>query len=299
MTQMTAVTSAYARFARSRSRTRASPVQRVRRAGFVILGVQLIGFLIWSRLLYDRFSLTFDFAIADQAWFQVAHGNLDPSTLENFPFWQDHSAFMLWPLALFYWVWPHAVTMLWIQDLCVVGAEAVAFTWLCDLAGRHAGRRDAAWLAAAGLVLLAANPWIWWAISFDFHFEAVSILFAVLLARDLTSGRRRAWVWVAPLLACGDVAGTYLAGLGLGGVLAGRRSRLPGAIMACLGVAATMLITLVHGNRGSGGGLHAYAYLTAAGHVSGPISLAALAKGVLAHPLKVIRTLWLKRVDVL
>jgi uncharacterized membrane protein len=263
------------------------------------LGLQLAGFLIWSAVLYNRFALTFDFAIANQAWTQIAHGNLDPSTLEKFPFWQDHSEFIMWPLALFYWVWPHAVTMLWIQDLCVVGAELVAFTWLSELAGRRLGERDAAWLTTVGLVLLAANPWIWWAISFDFHFEAISILFTILLARDLASGRRRAWAWVVILLACGDVAGTYLAGLGLGGALASRRSRVPGMLMACLGVAATLFITLIHGNRGSGGGLHAYAYLTAAGHVSGPISVGALAKGILTHPGKVVRTIWLKRVDVL
>ena len=39
----------------------------------------------------------------------------------------------------------------------------------------------------------------------------VAMPFAVLLARDLCNGRRRAWAWVLPLLACGDVAATYLA----------------------------------------------------------------------------------------
>ena len=117
----------------------------MRRLGYVVLGLQLAGFLVWSTLLYRRFALTSDFAIDHQAWFLIAHGHLHPyGTLQGFPFWQDHSEFLLWPLALLYWVWPHGVTLLWMQDLGVVGAEAVAFTWLCEIAERprgHGGTR--------------------------------------------------------------------------------------------------------------------------------------------------------------
>ena len=171
------------------------PLQWVRRIGYVVLGVQLACFLAWSTLLYSRFALTSDFAADNQAWFLIAHGRFDPySTVQGYPAWRDHSEFLLWPLALLYWVWPHGVTLLWLQDLCVVGAEAVAFTWLCELAGRRQPGKDAAWLAGAGLVLLVANPWTWWAVSYDFHIQMVAILFAALLARDLANGRRRAWL---------------------------------------------------------------------------------------------------------
>jgi uncharacterized membrane protein len=276
----------------------AGPLRRVRRIGYVVLGVQLACFLAWSTILYSRFALTFDFAVDNQAWFMIAHGHLDPSSsVQGFPTWQDHSEFLLWPLALLYWVWPHGVTLLWLQDLCVVGAEAVAFTWLCERAGRRQPGQDSAWLAGAGLVLLVVNPWTWWAVSFDFHIEVVAILFAALLARDLANGRRRAWVWVAPLLACGDVAATYLAGIGLGGLLAGRSRRVTAANMACLGVLAILVITLVNGNRGSG--LQAYSYLTGARSHASSFSLGALVAGIVTHPLLVLRTLWAKRVDIL
>jgi hypothetical protein len=276
----------------------AMPMRRVRRLGYAVLALELAGFGVWSAILYHRFALTFDFALNNQAWFLIAHGNLDPSGMERFPYWQDHSAFMMWPLSLLYWLWPHGITLLWLEDLCLTGAAAVAFTWLCEGAESNRPGRDAAWLAGAGLVLLAANPWLWWAASFDFHFEPVAVLFAVLLARDLANDRRRAWAWVIPLLGCGDVASTYLAGVGVGGVLAGRRSRVPGAVMACAGVAALLVITLIHGNRGSGGGLHTYAYLTGAGRAV-PLTLPALVKGMATHPLRVVRALWVKRVDVL
>ena len=195
-------------------------------------------------------------------------------------------------------MWPHDLVLLWLQDIGVVAAEVVAFTWLCELAGRRHWGRDAMWPACAGLVLLVANPWIWWAISFDFHTETLTLPFVVLLARDLADGRRRAWVWLAPLLAGGDVAATYIAGVGLGAVLAGRRSRWQGSVMACVGVAAALLIALIHGNMGSGGGLHAYAYLAAAAPTGAQVSLGALAKGITLHPLEVLRVLWAKRLDV-
>ena len=275
----------------------AGPLRLVRRIGYAVLGLQLAGFLIWSTILYNRFALSLDFAQFNQAWLLITHGNLDPfDSIKSYPFWQDHSTFVLWPLALFYWAWPHGVTLLWLQDVCVVGAEAVAFTWLCQLAQKYRPGKDAVLLAAAGLVLLAANPWTWWAVTFDFHTESLAVPFVALLARDLANGRRRAWLWVVPLLGCGDVAATYLAGLGVGGVLASRHTRLRGALMACVGLGMTLLITLVHGNLGSGSSLQAYAYL--AGPPDTQLSIAALAKGIAFHPLGALRALWAKRLDI-
>jgi hypothetical protein len=280
--------------------TPAGSLRRMRRLGFAVLAVQLAGFGVWSTILYRHFALTWDFAVYHQAWFLIAHGHLNPyDSLQGFSFWRNHSEFALWIPALLYWVWPHDVTMLWLQDLCVVGAEVVAFTWLCEIAQHHRPGKEAAWLAGTGLVLLTANPWIWWAVSYDFHTEPVAVLFALLLTRDLANGRRRAWAWVVPLLAAGDVANTYLAAAGLAGVLASRRSRVPGATMACLGLAAALVVTLIHGDLGAGSGLHAYAYLTGAGRAGAPLSLAALAKGLAMHPLRVARVFWAKRVDLL
>jgi hypothetical protein len=270
----------------------------IRRAGYAVLGLQLAGFLVWSTIEYRRFELSMDFTQFDQAWYAIAHGHLNPiDSVKGYPYWRDHAAFITWPLALLYWAWPHAVILLWLQDIGTVAAELVAFSWLCELAGRYRQGKGAAGLAAAGLMLLAVNPWMWWSITFDFHLESVAMPLAVLLARDLMNGRRRAWAWVVPMLACGDVAGTYLAGLGLGGLLAGRRSRLTGALIACVGLTATVAITLLHADIGSGSGLQDYAYLAAV--PSGArLSLAALAAGIIAHPVGVLRALWVKRLDI-
>ena len=272
---------------------------RVRRAGYIVLGLQYVAFLCWSTLLYQRFSLTPDFAQYHQAWYLIAHGNLDPhDTLGRFQFWQNHAEFMMWPFALLYWVWPHCVNLLWLQDTGVVVAEAVAFTWMCEIA-RKRGGPSAPWLAGAGLVLLAINPWIWWGISFDYHFETIGIAFTALLAWDMANGRRRAWYWVLPLLACGDVTGTYLAGIGLGVLLAGRGMRRRGAALACIGLAAVLFITLIHGNRGSAHGLQAYAYLAFPGaKATGHVPMSKLVLGIATHPLRVLTVLWGKRVDL-
>ena len=295
MSKVTAITTAHV-VPGEPPRPLGAPLRRVRRIGYAVLGLQLAGFLAWSTIQYSRFALTWDFATYNQAWYLIAHGHLLPyDTIQRFQFWHNHGELLWYPLALLYWAWPHGVTLLWLQDLCLTGAEVVAFTWVCELAGRLSQGREAACLASTGLVLLAANPWLWWAVSFDFHMEACATLFAALLIRDLANGRRRAWVWLVPLLACGDVAGTYLAGVGLGGVLLGRRSRLPGAVMACLGAGVTLLITVIHGNLGSG--LQAYSYL-AAKPQDRHLSLGALANGIASHPLWVLRVVWNKRLDL-
>jgi hypothetical protein len=271
-------------------------VRRVRSIGYAVLGLQLAGFLIWSTTLYDRFALTFDFSFYHQAWFLIAHGDLDPySTIEGLRFWRADSEFAPWFLAPLYWVWPHDVLLVWLQDLGIVSAEAIAFGWLCELAQRYRPGKDAAWLAGTGLALFVANPWIWWAASFDYHEESIAIPFAVLLARDLAHGRRRAWAWVAPLLACGAPTATYVAGLGLGAVLASRRLRVPGALMVGVGVGYSLLIVLVHGDTGVPIA-HVYGYLAVG--ATGTATFAELVKGVAFHPFGVVQTLWAKRADL-
>src|ERR1700685_1532113 len=89
------------------ARSLPAPMRRMRRmrwAGYGILGLQLALALAWSTVQYDRFALTFDFTIFHQAWYLIAHGDLNPwSTIKLSYFWQDHSEFIMWPVALLYW----------------------------------------------------------------------------------------------------------------------------------------------------------------------------------------------------
>jgi Predicted membrane protein (DUF2079) len=273
-------------------------LRRVRRIGLVLLALKFAGFCVWSSLLYHRFALTPDFAQYQQAWYLIAHGQLNPyDTVGNFPFWQNHGEFIMWPLAALYWISPGGVGLLWLQDAGVVGAEVMAFLWACELAQKYRPGRDAAWLAATGLVLLMVNPWSWWSVSFDFHAECLAVLFIALLAWDLSHGRRRAWLWIPLLAACGDVAGTYLFGLGLGLAIGVRGQRLRGVIVAGLGIVAVLGISAIHGNLGSGHGLQSYDYLAAPGY-TGSLTLTQLLTGLATHPAAVLAKMWSKRLDI-
>ena len=283
---------------RERTLPAGSSLRTVRRIGLLVLALKFLGFCAWSLLLYRRFALTPDFAQYQQAWYLIAHGNLNPyDTVGNFAFWQNHGEFIMWPLALLYWISPGGVGLLWMQDAGVVGAEVVAFLWACELAQKYRPGRDAAWLAAAGLVLLVINPWSWWSVSFDFHAECLAVLFIALLAWDLANGRRRAWLWIPLLVACGDVAGTYIFGLGLGLAIAVRGQRIRGVVVAGLGIFAVLGISAIHGNLGSGHGLQAYDYLAAPGY-SGSLTLTQLLTGLATHPAAVLAKMWSKRVDI-
>lgn len=272
---------------------------RVQRAGYLLLGLQLAGFLAWSAFLYSRFSVTSDFSTYNQPLTLIAHGDLDPySTLGGLQFWRNDSELTPWLLAPLYLIVRTGLLLSWAQALSVAGAEVVAFGWLSELARRGATDRAAAWLTGFGLVLLVANPWVWWTVSFDVHQEALVIFFVVLLARDVWRGRRRSWLWALAVVAGGAPATSYIVGIGLGGVLAGRRSRKLGALLALAALAYLLFVVLVHGDDGvplAG----TYGYLASGnGVVPAQIGLGAVVKGIALHPLNVLRALWAKRVDM-
>jgi hypothetical protein len=256
---------------------------RMRWFGYSLLCLELAGYLAWSVFQYQRFSLTWDYAQYAQAWFLVAHGNLNPlGTVNGFPhFWQQNAEFIPYVLAPLYWVYHSGLLLQWAQDLSVVGAEIVVFTWLCDLVRRRCAERDAAWLAGLGLLLLAANPWIWWTLSFDVHEEPLVMFFAVFTAWDLSRSKRRALVWAVPVLLGGAPTTTYVLCIGLGGVLAGRQTRKIGAALAVASLAYSAFLTTVHGNEGTNSFVHGYLRM-----VSG-------------NPLKPAETLWALRADVI
>ena len=279
----------------------ASLLLRVRRIGYVVLALQLACFLAWSTLLYHRFALTFDFAVYHQAWFAIAHGNLDPySSIEHLQFWREDSEFAPWPLAPVYWIWPHDVLLLWIQDIGVVGAEALAFSWLCELAAALArtGPRP-------GWPVPACSCWS------PTHGSG---------GRSPTTSTKKpcrsrsscSWPGILPAGGGGRGPGwcrswppaapsaTYLAGVGLGGVLASRRARVLGVLLLLVGIGYSLLVQFDGGDQAATLGKH-FGYLATGslGTVSNHVHLSGLVTGIAGHPLRVIHTLWAKRADML
>jgi hypothetical protein len=295
----------------------------VRKIGFATLGLQFVVLAIWSVIRVDRFALTWDFSVYFQSWWLLGHGTLDPySTVHGFSFWQNHGEFLLWPFALLGAVWPNPVTLLWLQAAGLVGAEAVAFAWMCDLltqaqaSGPASARSQAGFLSATslspallaltGLVLLAVDPWVYWAVSFDFHFQLVGLFFLLLVARTLFKAPpgKALWLWVGLTLLCGDVVATYLAALGAGAALSGRAARRRGVLVAGVAVAWVLCLDAIHANRGSGlaGG---YGYLAAGVGAAGAGAaspaqgdIVQIVRSIVQHPRHVLDVVTSRWVDV-
>ncbi len=236
----------------------AARARRLVAAARAVIGVTLLGQLALliqrSRAQYDAGAVSMDFAIFHQAWQQIGSGNLDPtSTIIDIPYWQSHFEVIMWPLALLHPIFPSGMTLLVVQDLAIVGAEAIAVLWVLEVVQR--GRTLRPWHlvpVATVLLLLVTNERIGLVAKSDFHFQALATMFLLGGARALWRGRtRRAWPWVLAALLTGDVAGTYVAGLGLSAVVARRDTRRAGAALIATGTAWVLLIGALGANHGS------------------------------------------------
>lgn len=258
-----------------------------RRAAIGLLVAQAAAMMVFSAVEYHRYDLTRDFAIYAQVWWAIAHGHLDPtSTVVGLPFWRSDAEFIMWPLSLFYFVDPHPLALLWLQDLAVVATELVTFRWLEGvIRSSSVGRRTATALASGAAVVLALNPWAWETIAFDFHPHVLAALFTVLAGYDLHAGRRRCWVWVSLALLCCSPAALYVVGLGAAGFITARsrRTRFYASGVALCGMTWLLVVAAI-GAAGRGGhGVDSwYGYLV--GPHARHIGPAAIFMGLLRRP---------------
>jgi hypothetical protein len=274
-------------------------------AAGAVLVFQLARLLLHTRHQYNRFNLSVDFAIFHQAWHQIAHGHVNPTLTSNpiwghgVPFWRSHFELMMWPLSLLYWLNRNdGLTLLVIQDLAIVAAETIGIWWMIAVARtrRVPGALSAA--AVVGIAVLAAtNPWLYSSAQQDFHFEALAACFAMAAAYHLWAGHKRlCWLFVALTLSCGDVAGIYIAGIGLAFACTTPRLRRPASWMLATGVAWVLFIGVIGANQGSPIG--EYGYLAVHQPISsGAGGAVAIVHGVLAHPSRPIARLngsWLQ-----
>lgn len=260
--------------------------------GCVLFGLQAVGLMVWSRHLWSRFDLTDDFASFSQAWSLIGSGHLDPYQTTfaynyphyGFPFWQSHFEIVMWPLALLHLVWSSPFVLLIVQDLALAGTGLVALRFGLELlqAEWPVEVSGAPLIGIGLLVVLLANPWTYWTASFDFHFQPVGAIFVALCARDVWNGRRRAWWWAAAVLTCGDVAASYLIGLGIGALLAGRATRRRGLALVMIGLVwIAFIIAIGSGKASSLAGNYGYLSNTTGTGLGGTV--AALV-GIVGHP---------------
>ncbi len=273
-------------------------LRRIRIAGLVLLGIQLLAMVAWSTVLWSHFVLRMDYAQYHGAWWLIGHGDLNPTNIGptgGYGFWQNDFELMMWPLGLLALVAPHGPVLGILQDVAVAVAEAVVFLWMWELVENHAAGRIRIVAVSVGLALLLANPWTWQSVSFDFHMEPVGLAFIVLAARLLTKGKRIGWLFVLLAAMCGDATAAWLVGLGIGMVISAPRSWRRGFGVAAAGAGYLVLSAALHGDMG-GNPAHLYGYLAGAGVVAP--TLGDVVKHLLAHPRVAISTLWAHRVDI-
>ncbi len=196
---------------------------------------------------YAHFSVTWDFSIYHQAWYLIAHGDLNPklSMANMAPFYRNHLELLMWLLAPFYWIFPHGSFLLFVQDTATLGAEVIVWLWVRDfLCKRDIIGPTRQWLLGLTLVLLLLNPWFFTANDFDFHFESLGTFFVVASFYAFT--RHRRWLgFVLALLTAltGNVSMTYLVAAGLTLAWCESNERKTGLLLAAGGL-ATFLFSI-------------------------------------------------------
>jgi hypothetical protein len=278
--------------------------ETIKRIGIIVIIVQLLIYCVFSFIEYSRFDETWDFSIYNQAWYLIAHGNLNPFvTTLAYPFWRNHAEFIMWPLSLLYWIFPSPSTLLYVQDITVVSGELAAFLWIADrLSKRGKVSNLQSTILLVGLLMLVLNPWTLWSIGFDFHTETLAPSAVIMAAWNFDKGRKRAWIWVLIVIAFGDVEATYLAGLAASLFLAKKGWRNPrilfdSIILFGLGVGWLMFISAVGGDKGSGL-VEGYSYLVQSGQATGQLSSGKLLFLLATHPVSSIGVLWHRRNNI-
>jgi uncharacterized membrane protein len=259
--------------------------------GVSLFVLQCFGLSLLSLRQYHRMQLGMDFGIFAQAWTLIGQGHLNPTlSVFGYPYLKSHFELIMWPLALLYPLVRSPIILLWIQDAAISGACLVVYLWSLEAVQREAiSRSKGLRLVMLITVLLIINPIPYTAALLDFHFESLATLFAILLARDLWSGKsRRGWVWVALCLLCGDVGGLLVLGVGISGLLASRAARQFGLWFCGIGILWLALITSLGANQGSDVRV-GYAYLGGVTLLApGLHGLLQLGGGVLGHPQRLL-----------
>ncbi len=294
-----------------------SLLRRVRTVGFALLILEFVGMCVWSYIQVRRFALTPDFANYYQAAHLLANGVVNPLDtifpihLQGHPthFWANAMEGFIIPVAVAYRIWPHAETIKWMQNLALVATQAIAFSWICDIAAHHeqngSSRRSGPLLAAFGLLMLIGNPWFIWTSTVDVHGEPFALAPTLALARNLHRGRGgRAWLWAAVAIFSTGIGATYTAAVGASAMLSGRVRLKQGALIALAGIAWFGLLSelklliiggpatfesILTGNTSRQTSIGDAGYLFNTGR---QITWGHIVKGAVQHPLNVVRALW-------
>jgi uncharacterized membrane protein len=213
------------------------------------LAVFVATFVVATWTAHERFgTYGFDLGIYDQATWLLSQGRAPFVTIRGLDLLGQHAAYILVLVAPLYRLWADPRLLLLLQVLFLALPALVVYR----LGGRHLGH-PAAGLAVAAAYL--AYPGVQWAISWQFHPEAIAAGLLALAALAADRGRQRAMaVWLALAALCGEEVGVIVAGFGLLLVVGGRR--VVGWWTAGAGLAwflvATYVLMPLHAGRVTG-----------------------------------------------
>jgi len=188
----------------------------------------------------------FDLGLFDQAIYLISQGQEPIVSLAGFHFLGDHAAFILYPLALFYKIYPDVHWLFALQAVALSLGALPTF----HLA-RHAKLKESQSIDLAVVYIL--YPFIFNINLFDFHPEVIALpaLLGAILAAKLN---KVGWFCVAIglILGCKAVLSLTVAAMGLW-LLGFEKRRLCGATALLIGIAwfliATQLIIPVFSGR--------------------------------------------------
>jgi uncharacterized membrane protein len=222
-----------------------------------MIGISTIILLACSSLRHILFqSSAYDLGIFDQAVYLISQGQLPISSFMGYHILGDHAAFIFYPLALLYKIYP---SVYW---LFAVQATALALgalpTWYL---ARQAQLTPQQSIAMAAVYLL--YPVVFNVNLFDFHPEAIALpilLAAVWFARQ----GKTAWfcISIILILGCKAVLSLTVAAMGVWLILFEKR-RLCGILALCVGVAwflisSQMIIPFFSGREAAAVGRFSY-----------------------------------------
>jgi uncharacterized membrane protein len=196
--------------------------------------------------IHDRFgTYGFDLGIYDQGTWLLSQGRAPFVTVRGLDLLGQQAAYIMVLVAPLYRLWADPRLLLLLQVLFLALPAPVLYR----LGARHLGH-PAAGLAVA--VAYLAYPGVQWAISWQFHPEAIAagLLALAVLAADRRRYRAMA-VWLALAALCGEEVGLVVAGFGLLLVVGGHRRvgwRTAAAGLAWFLVATYVLVPL-HAGR--------------------------------------------------
>lgn len=212
----------------------------------ITLAVFVVTFTAATWTAHRRFgTYGFDVGIYDQGTWLLSQGRAPFVTVRGLDLLGQDAAYIMVLVAPLYRLWADPRLLLLLQVLFLALPAVVLYR----LGGRHLGH-PAAGLAVA--VAYLAYPGVQWAISWQFHPEAIA---AGLLALAVAAADRRRHGWMALWLAlaalCGAEVGLVVAGFGLLLVVGGRRAvgwRSAGAGLAWF-LVATYILAPLHAGR--------------------------------------------------